>query len=73
MVNKTGRGGIVTDTERLDKLETLLQESTHDGISIMTIDSGGIFLMNRISDEFKNLRFGKNLRGAIDNFVRKGE
>jgi len=63
----------VTDTERLDKLESLLQESTHDGISIMTIDSGGIFLMNRISDEFKNLRFGKNLRGAIDNFVSKGE
>ena len=66
----------MTDTERLNKLESFVLKAKSNGIAIMPLNSGTLFSIDDLADEDgsnlgEELCTGNNLRKVIDNLNMK--
>ena len=62
----------MTDTERLNKLESFMRKSSSNGIAIMPLNGGRLFSIDDLAHEDgsnlgEELSLGKSLREVIDN------
>lgn len=65
----------MTDTERLNKLESFMRKSSSNGIAMMPLNGGRLFSIDDLAHEDgsnlgEELCLGKSLREVIDNLTQ---